>query len=246
MARWPQHRHPEARPWRPRSRAFSSLKTNPASPTRCNTRCAPRASSRTGWPPARKRWRSRDRLDAARARCRPFRLARHQARAAGRVWRAHHARHRRRCAQFGDVRRRADPRRRTHHRRRECGQAGAKLRPVRRRGAAQDAAGGGDFGRRGAAADGYFVGLAGAPLRPDRRLRGLRAFAALTRFAAPGPARDRRPRCRLRRDARCPGRAQLRGRLRADADARVEEPAVGNSRRGRVAARADAQRRPST
>ena len=75
------------------------------------------------------------------------------------------------------------------------GQAGAELRPVRRGRTPQDALRRADVGGRRAAAGPHRFGLAGAPLRPDRRLRALRAGAAPLQPAAPGPARaggDRR------------------------------------------------------
>ena len=116
------------------------------------------------------------------------------------------------------------------------GQAGAELRPVRRGRAPQDALRRADVGGRRAAAGAHRFGLAGAALRPDRRLRALRAGAAPLQPAAPGPARAGGDRRRLRRNARRPGRPQLRRRLRADPHPRGQEPAVGHSRRGRTAA----------
>jgi two-component system sensor histidine kinase CreC len=62
-----------------------------------------------------------------------------------------------------------------HRRRGQRRQAGAELRPVRRGGAQEDAAARRDLGGRGAAARDHPVGLAGAAVRRDRRLRALRA-----------------------------------------------------------------------
>ena len=58
------------------------------------------------------------------------------------------------------------------------------------------------------------------------------AGAAPLQPAAPGPARAGGDRRCLRRNARCPGRPQLRRRLRPDPHPRGQEPAVGHSRRG--------------
>ena len=137
---------------------------------------------------------------------------------------------------LGHVRGRAGALEQRHHRRRLGGQAGAKLRPVRRGGAAQDLVRGPDVGRGRGAAGPDRVGLAGAAVRPDRRLRALRAGPAPLQPAAPGPARLGRDRRGLRRNARRAGRAQLRRRLCADPHPRGQEPAVGDPRRGRAAA----------
>ena len=62
---------------------------------------------------------------------------------------------------------------RRHRRRGQRRQAGAELRPVRRGGAEEDAAARRDLGRRGRAAGDDPLGLAGAAVRADRRLRPL-------------------------------------------------------------------------
>ena len=112
-----------------------------------------------------------------------------------------------------------------------------QLRPVHRSGAAQDLDGRPDVGGGGAAAGGDRQRVAGAPVRHGERLPALRAQRAQPEPAAARPPRLQHAGRGLRRDARRAGGPPLRGRLRANVDPRTEEPAVGDPRRRRIAAR---------
>ncbi len=150
------------------------------------------------------------------------------------LWRSHLARCRKRPSDFGDVCRRADPLEQRDRRRRQPGQAGAELRPVHRGRTRADAVGRCRLGCRAVAVHAHPLGLAGAPVRPHRRLHRMAAHAARFSSGAHGAARRRHGARCVRGNARCRDRPQLCRRLRTDLHARDQEPALRHSRRRRV------------